>query len=308
MDLIQKWNAILNKRQDVLNLNDTLVNKGITLEEINTIEQLSGEKLPDSFKTFYTYSNGQPDKSPLLFFNEKFMASDDIINTLEFAKKLQKPEIRTIVNPEKSDYYLKKIIEFYVINALVKNQESQSSWYKMVFSCGVGFCSHPSLYRSKNTEPREKEFINIGDYSPLISIINEFHQLEYECYNWDKLNFTIFSDGRFEVNRTDNDYDEMSFTSLPANAIKKKYFNHKWIPIFSDSGGNFIGIDLDPDVNGKKGQIIIFGRDEEDMCVISNDLESFFAFILDEFNYNNGESLVKYHLHDSIREIIRNKQ
>ena len=34
----------------------------------------------------------------------------------------------------------------------------------------------------------------------------------------------------------------------------------KWLPFCSDDGGNFIGIDLDPDVNGTVGQVINFGK------------------------------------------------
>jgi hypothetical protein len=39
-------------------------------------------------------------------------------------------------------------------------------------------------------------------------------------------------------------------------------------------------MDLDPDDNGIKGQIIIFGRDEKTLAVISNDLNSFLDFVL----------------------------
>lgn len=308
MDIIKKWDSILSQRHEMLKLRNYVLNRAITSEEINAIEDLSGEILPDFFRMFYLYSNGQPDDSDLFFFGEKFMSAEDIIRSLEFSRTLLKPEVRTVVDREKADYFSKKIIEFYIINALVNNHESQESWYKMEFSVGINYYRQPSLYRTKDTTPREKEIIKIKDYSSIAILIEGFHELEFEYYNWDKLKFVVYSDGRYEMERIDDNFETEMFTSTPENAIKKKYFHHKWIPIFSDYGGNFIGIDLDPDVNGKRGQIINFGRDEEDMYVIANDLEQFFDFILAEINENGGETLAKYHLHDSIKAIIKNKE
>lgn len=70
--------------------------------------------------------------------------------------------------------------------------------------------------------------------------------------------------------------EEDSFTSKPEGCIKRQYANAKWIPICTDDGGNFIGVDLDPDVNGKRGQMINFGRDEHDKEVLADSLNAFF--------------------------------
>jgi cell wall assembly regulator SMI1 len=78
-----------------------------------------------------------------------------------------------------------------------------------------------------------------------------------------------------------NDFGEASFTATPAGAIKKKYYHVKWLPIFASNGqSDFIGIDFDPDINGKKGQIITFGRDVTEMCVVADDLESFLDVVI----------------------------
>lgn len=69
--------------------------------------------------------------------------------------------------------------------------------------------------------------------------------------------------------------DGARFTSKPEGCIKKCYADTKWIPICSDSGGNFIGLDLDPDVSGCPGQIINFGRDEDAKFVIAENLGQF---------------------------------
>lgn len=67
------------------------------------------------------------------------------------------------------------------------------------------------------------------------------------------------------------------FSSSPAGCIRRRYADTKWIPLCEDGGGNYIGIDMDPDVNGKIGQIINFGRDEHDKVVLADNLDAFFA-------------------------------
>jgi cell wall assembly regulator SMI1 len=74
-------------------------------------------------------------------------------------------------------------------------------------------------------------------------------------------------------------YEKEGGTSYPTNAIKIKYINLKWIPIWHDGGGNHIGIDLDPDEKGVYGQVINFGRDQNKKFVIANSLTLFFKLI-----------------------------
>lgn len=66
------------------------------------------------------------------------------------------------------------------------------------------------------------------------------------------------------------------FTSKPEGFIKRQYASAKWIPICADGGGNFLGLDLDPDERGRVGQIINFGRDEHDKEVFAYSLNAFF--------------------------------
>jgi cell wall assembly regulator SMI1 len=69
-------------------------------------------------------------------------------------------------------------------------------------------------------------------------------------------------------------------TSFPEGAIKKIYTNKKWIPLTHDGGGNHIGIDLDPDINGNIGQIINFGRDEDSKFIIATDLSEYLKLFI----------------------------
>jgi cell wall assembly regulator SMI1 len=99
------------------------------------------------------------------------------------------------------------------------------------------------------------------------------------------VNYKVWKDLFFEpmgMNETFGDYfdyEKEGGKSFPEKAIKVKYINLKWIPIFHDGGGNHIGIDLDPGVKGTLGQIINFGRDQNEKYVLAKDLEHFFLHI-----------------------------
>jgi cell wall assembly regulator SMI1 len=56
--------------------------------------------------------------------------------------------------------------------------------------------------------------------------------------------------------------------SHPPGAIQKKYSLPGWLPLLSDGEGNHIGVDLDPGPSGKVGQVVNFGRDEEEKYVL----------------------------------------
>ena len=54
---------------------------------------------------------------------------------------------------------------------------------------------------------------------------------------------------------------------------RRSYAKTRWVPIGSDGGGNFIGVDLEP---GGNGQVINFGRDEQGRTVLAENLGAFF--------------------------------
>ncbi len=86
-------------------------------------------------------------------------------------------------------------------------------------------------------------------------------------------------------------YEKEGGTSYPVKAIKIKYINLKWIPIWHDGGGNHIGIDLDPDEKGIYGQVINFGRDQRKKFVIANSLSLFFKLINSKIKQNKVQML-----------------
>jgi cell wall assembly regulator SMI1 len=63
--------------------------------------------------------------------------------------------------------------------------------------------------------------------------------------------------------------------SEPNGFIKPLYCNRAWIPLTHDGGGNHFGLDLDPDILGKSGQVIAFGRDEDIKRLLANSFELF---------------------------------
>jgi len=308
MDIIEKWNQIIDWQKDNSKEKTFLLAGPIENEDLKQMEELIGEALPAAFKTLYLYADGQIENGPGMLFGEEFMNSKAIINQLEISRTFLKPKDKKVEHPEKSKLLLDAIVDFYIAQAPQhKLFGFQKSWYKIEFSCSTGSYGGPYLYKNKNTTEKEREILEIEykDYKSIAETIEKLAHLEKESYNWDELKFIVYADGKYEVEREYYNFDEeIPFTSTPENAIKKKYFHYKWIPIFSDYGCNYIGIDLDPDINGTKGQIINFGRDEEKMIVIAPNLESFFDFILNEIKANNAQKLKsEFHLHDQIREI-----
>jgi len=69
----------------------------------------------------------------------------------------------------------------------------------------------------------------------------------------------------------------------PDGKTRALYTHPAWIPVWSDpTRADFIGIDLDPGEKGTRGQIINFGRDEEEHFVFADDLDGLLAILLDE--------------------------
>lgn len=279
-----------------------MYNSPISAAEIAKIEELLGEPLPGEFKQLYAFANGQnwPDKG--LFFQDEFLKADEIIRTLEMSRGFIKPENKVIEYPEKSQKLVQEIVDFYFEQLVAKKQKS---WFKVEFICGVGVFGGVHLFADKDTPANEYELINLEDYMPIATSIEELHLLERKGYNWDQLKFTLYIDGKYEIERLYYNLEDPNYiSSTPENAIKKKYFHYKWLPIFGDSGGNFIGIDLDPDAKGKKGQVINFGHDEDQMVVLADDLKAFFDFILVELKKRNSRlKKPEIHIHNLLKKI-----
>lgn len=70
--------------------------------------------------------------------------------------------------------------------------------------------------------------------------------------------------------------------SAEPDKIRSVYFDKLWFPLAHDGGGNFIGIDLNPLKQGRLGQIISFGRDEDTKKVLFNSIEELLDYLFEE--------------------------
>ena len=121
----------------------------------------------------------------------------------------------------------------------------------------------------------------------------------------------------------DNEEFSDGMQSFPEGAIQLDYINRGWIPLSRDGGGNHIGVDLSPGPKGTKGQVINFGRDEREKCVLAASWGEFLSdfadflemaptdevagFSLEEvpdavFKARFGES---GHAHDVLRKLVK---
>lgn len=76
-------------------------------------------------------------------------------------------------------------------------------------------------------------------------------------------------------------------TSFPDGFVRPVYFDSGWIPVTYDGGGNHIAIDLNPGPKGTRGQVIVFGRDDEFHPVLALSWGQFLTDLADEFEAGN---------------------
>lgn len=276
--------------------------------KIEEIEKLIGEAIPQDIREFFEKYDGDSGNGYGSFFGHSFVSLSEMKNSLDFAKTQVKPKNRKVANPEKSNILIEQIIQL-VINELPLKKKLgfiKPKWHKVEFESGPGSMGGPYFYPKKETSGKEREIVELGNETrkQISQLTKELHGLEIQDYNWDNLEIIAYGDGKYTVNRTFYDFDNtLPITSTPEGAIKKKYFHIKWIPLISDFGGNYIGIDLDPDSNGVKGQVIIFGRDEEDMIVLANSWEEFLDWNLDLIDKEGDKLKNESHLHDIYKQI-----
>ena len=95
--------------------------------------------------------------------------------------------------------------------------------------------------------------------------------LDWAAYQWKAWNRVLadFGGDRYEVRGA----------SWPDGAVDPAYINTRWIPLIHDGSGNHIGLDFDPWPNGRVGQAILYGRDEDVKVVLAESLGKFLDWI-----------------------------
>lgn len=75
--------------------------------------------------------------------------------------------------------------------------------------------------------------------------------------------------------------------SFEKDKIQETYFNAGWVPFACDHAGNYIAFDFAPGMNGKIGQIINCGRDEETLYVIGETFDELLKLLVQQFENGN---------------------
>lgn len=272
--------------------------------DFSTIEKMIDEKLPKEFIEVYSQINGENGENSGIFFGLQFISTKKIKLELEFSISLLKPVERKIIDTHTSKKILDKISDLYLKSIPNKKKFGLFSkkWTKAKFECSNQSYSGITVEYENGDEKNYNLKESFKD--KIFALGKEIHKLEEKNYNWDSLEFVLFPNGKYIVERKDYIWEnEIDFSSCPDDSIRKKYFHYKWLPIFSDYGGNFIGFDLDPDKNGTKGQIIIYGRDEEKMIVLADSLNDFLDLSIKEINEHPNQFLTETHIHEIFKRI-----
>ena len=277
-------------------------------ERINQIEKLIGEPLPNEIRSFYEKFDGNE------FDGNGFMGSsildlELIISELNLIKSFIKPKTPTIPKPAEADKIINNIIEIIVKIANKKKFGLvKTKWHKIEFDCGEFSFGGPYIYKNSGSSDTNRQILDIPDriQEEIRPHVLKLYRLEEKDYKWDTMEFEVFANGEKKIKRSFDDNSEWlnEIILYPKRAIKRKFPFTKWVPIFSDGCGNFIGIDLDPDTKGVKGQVIKFGRDEEEFVVIANSWTNFLDFTLEVIEKGGQEFLTEWHLHANYQNLI----
>ena len=109
--------------------------------------------------------------------------------------------------------------------------------------------------------------------------------VEKHWNDWVKVIDSVDDDGMKDLS--------MFCKSHVSGAVKEVYANKKWVPIAYDFGGNYFGLDFDPGQNGVYGQVINFGRDENEKYVIANSFGEFIEWYIEQLESGNYNIVVE---------------
>lgn len=66
--------------------------------------------------------------------------------------------------------------------------------------------------------------------------------------------------------------------------MKVGEYKREWIPFAEDFQGRYLALDLNPDINGKYGQVIVINVEKNDGYLIADSFDDFLDVILEKFN------------------------
>ncbi len=75
--------------------------------------------------------------------------------------------------------------------------------------------------------------------------------------------------------------------SFEPKKLKAMYTNDRWIPFGIIAENSYLGLDFDPAQKGTVGQVINFGRDEEQKTVLASSFDEFLEWYVSELERGN---------------------
>ena len=111
--------------------------------------------------------------------------------------------------------------------------------------------------------------------------------------------------------------------SFPPGAIEPRYIHPGWFPLTRDGHSNHVGVDLMPGPLGTRGQVIVFGRDEDEKLLLSASLTDFLGWyagelergnVIVEIDHDDPPIVLSFtietpplHFHDAARQLRRER-
>lgn len=272
---------------------------------VSHVETIIGEPIPNDLKELFEKYDGEENSGYGAFIGHSLINLEELIEELNFSRSSMKPENPYISDPDKSQILVDSLNSLY--RSIIPKRWGlfKKKWYKLVYNLSKNSSEGPYFYRDKNTSDKEYEIprLTTKQENRSRNLIKQLQELERESYNWDYVECTLYGYDSYSFERKFYNFDD-GLSSYPERCIKTIDFHFGWLPLIKDHGGNFIGIDLDPDERGTKGQVIVYGRDEKLMFVLANSWEEFLDLVLGIIKQKPADLLESSHLHNFFRAFI----
>ncbi|CUH88528.1 SMI1 / KNR4 family protein [Phaeobacter sp. CECT 5382] len=271
---------------------------------IREVEHLSGETFPPEIRELYQNYDGEVPAQRGRILGHSLVSLDWMKKYLREAVEAIKPKNPSIPDVAQADRYVNEIVE--VVTKSIDRppfENAKYGWHWLDFECGPASMGGPYLYASAYTTGRDREILKLSGEAKdeIWRLARLFNRMEKEAFGWDFLKFRISGHGAIDLERCYHDTGAEFLSSLPEGAIRIKDFHNKWLPVIHDGGNNCIGIDLDPADRGTRGQVIVFGRDEDERFVVSRSWECFLDHLLQLIEDEGQAFREERHLHDYLK-------